>query len=235
MLLEMRDLHAGYGSAQVLFGIDLDIGPAQAVSLMGRNGMGKTTLVRCIIGWLAHRRGRISFAGRDIGALAADARARRGIGLVAEGRRIFPSLTVEENLLAHARKPAGGGAMEWDLAAIYELFPELKARRRAAGAVLSGGEQQMLAIGRALMTNPRLLILDEATEGLSPTLRSRIWEALTAIRDSGSALLVIDKHIEALMRLCDVHHIMVKGRIAWRGDSAALAAARAERERLLGV
>ncbi len=234
-LLALRGVHAGYETAQVLFDISLRIAPGQAVSLLGRNGMGKTTLVRCIMGLIRPRRGDIHFDGARIDNLATDRRARLGLGLAPEGRQIFPNLSVEENLVAHARAPMRDTEIHWDLRAVFDLFPELAARRHAAGAVLSGGEQQMLAIGRALMTNPRLLILDEATEGLSPQLRTRIWEALTAIRDAGMAMLVIDKHVDDLMRLCDHHCMLVKGKIAWQGDTAALAAAQEERKRHLGI
>jgi len=232
-LLATEGLRAGYGTAQVLFGIDLQVPAGGAVSLLGRNGVGKTTLVKCITGLLAARGGRIVFNGQDITRLGATARARLGLSLAPEGRRIFASLSAEENLLAFARggKEAGG----WDLARVYELFPELAARRHAAGALLSGGEQQMLAIGRALMTNPRLLVLDEATEGLSPQLRRRIWQALARVRDAGVALLIIDKHVQDLMRLCERHCIMVKGQIVWRGDSAALAQDAQARQRYLGI
>ena len=230
-LLEVEAAEAGYGAGQVLFGPSLEIAPGEAVSLLGRNGMGKTTLVKCIFGLLPLRGGAIRWAGQEIGSWPATRRARAGLGLVPEGRQIFPTLTAEENLLTFARPAANG----WDLRRVYELFPELRARRHAAGALLSGGEQQMLAIGRALMTNPRLLVLDEATEGLSPGLRQRIWQALAEIRDAGVALLVIDKHLDALLHLCSRHYIMLKGRIAWAGSSDALAADTTTRQRLLGV
>ena len=230
-LLHVHEVAAGYGAGQVLFGPSLQIAPGQAVSLLGRNGMGKTTLVKCIFGLLPLMDGRIVFDGADISRWPAARRARAGLGLVPEGRQIFPGLTVEENLLAFARPVAGG----WTWERVQALFPELQARRHAAGALLSGGEQQMLAIGRALMTNPRLLVLDEATEGLSPRLRQRIWQALAEIRAHGVALLVIDKHLDALLHLCDEHHIMVKGRIAWSGNSKALAADATLRQKFLGV
>ncbi len=232
-LLRVQGVRAGYGLAQVLFGVDLSVREGMAVSLLGRNGMGKTTLVKCLFGLLPLTEGRILFAGEDLSAASTGRRARAGLALAPEGRRIFANLTTEENLLAFAR-PARWSE-SWDLARVYELFPELRARRHASGALLSGGEQQMLAIGRALMTNPRLLVLDEATEGLSPRLRERIWRALAEVRNAGVALLVIDKHLHDLMELCEQHCIMVKGQIVWRGDSAALRADAESRERHLGV
>ncbi len=233
-MLKVRNLSGGHGAAQVLFGAGLDIAPGAAVSLLGRNGMGKTTLVKTIMGLLPAWEGQILFCGRDITHLAAHVRARAGLGLAPEGRQIFANLSVRENLVATAR-PAAKAEEGWTLARVHELFPELAARAAASGAVLSGGEQQMLAIGRALMTNPRLLILDEATEGLAPQARARIWQALKQVRAAGLSLLIIDKNIRDLMELAQRHYILEKGRIVWQGDSAALRAARAVREKHLGV
>ena len=229
-LLEVRGLRAGYGAAEVLFGVDLKVARGEALGLLGRNGMGKSTLVKTIMGLVAARGGRISFGGRDITALPAHRRARLGIGYVPEGRQIFPNLTVGENLMATARPVAGG----WTRRKVEELFPELAERASSMGALLSGGEQQMLAIARALMTNPKLLILDEATEGLAPLIRARIWEALARAREAGVALLVIDKNVGDLARLAERHAIMEKGEIAWSGDSAALRGEGVS-ERYLGV
>ncbi len=233
-MLKVRNLTGGHGAAQVLFGIDLGIAPGEAVSLLGRNGMGKTTLVKTIMGLLPAWEGQILFDGEDINHLAAHVRARAGLGLAPEGRQIFANLSVRENLLATAR-PARDGGESWTLARVHELFPELAARAGASGAVLSGGEQQMLAIGRALMTNPRLLILDEATEGLAPQARARIWQALKQVREAGLSLLIIDKNIRDLMDLAQRHYIVEKGRIVWQGDSAALRAAAPVREKHLGI
>ncbi len=234
MLLEARALEAGYGPAQVLFGVDLRIGAGECVTLLGRNGMGKTTTVKVLTGLLPARSGSIRLDGREVTALPAHARARLGLGLVPEGRQVFPTLTVRENLTATARPPADGGA-GWTLERVHALFPELAERSAAMGSLLSGGEQQMLAIGRALMTNPRLLILDEATEGLAPLVRARIWEALEEVRASGMALLIIDKNVQDLLRIASRHIMLEKGRIVWTGSSAELARAKDVREKYLGV
>ena len=236
-MLKVRGLEAGYGAGQVLHGVDLDIGAGEAVSLLGRNGMGKTTTVKAITGLIAARGGRIMLESAEITRLPAHERARLGLGLVPEGRQIFPNLTVRENLTATAR--AGRGAKRsqerWTLERVHDLFPELAGRGPVAGALLSGGEQQMLAIGRALMTNPRLLILDEATEGLAPMARARIWEALGKVLDGGMALLIIDKNVHDLLKLAARHYIMEKGRIVWQGSSGALAEDTAARDKYLGV
>jgi branched-chain amino acid transport system ATP-binding protein len=234
-LLSVSGLAAGYGESQVLFGVDLEVGHGEAVSLMGRNGMGKTTTVSAVIGLVPPRAGRIAFDGREIAGRPPFAIAQAGIGLVPEGRRIFPTLSVEENLVATAAVRSTPGLPTFGLADVYALFPRLAERRGNLGNRISGGEQQMLAIGRALMTNPKLLILDEATEGLAPLVRREIWERLAGLRALGLALLIIDKNVEALMRLCDRHLILEKGRVVWRGDSRALAADPRARDRFLSV
>ena len=233
-MLEVRGLKAGYGSAQVLFGVDLAIGAGEAVSLLGRNGMGKTTFVKAVMGLLAARGGEIRFRGQGITAWPAHARARAGLGYVPEGRQVFPSLTVRENLMATAR-PAGEGGAGWTLERVHGLFPELAERASAPGALLSGGEQQMVAIGRALMTNPSLLILDEATEGLAPLARARIWAALEQVRAAGMALLIIDKNVKDLLRIASRHTMLEKGRVVWQGTSQELEKARDMRETYLGL
>ncbi len=218
MKLSVENLQGGYGETQVLFGVSLDVAEGEVVSLLGRNGMGKTTTIRTLMGMLPPRAGRVTLDGRDIGGLEPFAIARAGLGLVAEGRQVFPTLSVEENLVATARPGP------WTQARVEALFPRLAERRRQAGRLLSGGEQQMLAIGRALMTNPRLLILDEATEGLAPLIRAEIWAVLRTLKQSGLGILVIDKTLEALKRLADRHVVIEKGRTVWAGDGAALAA-----------
>jgi branched-chain amino acid transport system ATP-binding protein len=221
-VLSIEDLRAGYGAAQVLFGVSLQVAPGEAVALMGRNGMGKTTTVRAVMGLLRPTGGAVRFAGRRLDGLPPHAIARAGLGLVPEGRQIFPTLTVEENLLATAA--AGDGPPRWTLPRVHALFPRLAERRRNRGSQLSGGEQQMLAIGRALMTNPRLLILDEATEGLAPLIRAEIFAVLAGLRREGESILVIDKNLAELLRLVDRVAILEKGILAWQGTAAALAA-----------
>ena len=233
-MLTLEAVVAGYGESQVLNGISFGVGAAQVVTLLGRNGMGKTTSVRAIMGLIRPSAGHIRFDGAEITGAAPYRIAQRGIGLVPEGRQIFPTLSVEENLVATAANRAGGTA-RWDLPAIYALFPRLAERRRQSGAKLSGGEQQMLAIGRALMTNPRLLVLDEATEGLAPLIRAEIWQVLAKLRAEGQAILLIDKNLAAVMRLADWHVVIEKGRVVWQGDSAALAAAPEIRDTYLHV
>ncbi|SNX74303.1 amino acid/amide ABC transporter ATP-binding protein 2 (HAAT family) [Cereibacter ovatus] len=230
ILLRLQGIFAGYGGSQVLSGIDVSIAAGEAVALLGRNGMGKTTTVRAIFGLIRPTSGRIEVAGRDMTGAPPFAVARAGLGLVPEGRQIFPTLSVRENLIATAR-PGG----PWDLAKVVALFPRLAERRGHLGSQLSGGEQQMLAIGRALMTNPRLLVLDEATEGLAPLIRAEIWDCLARLRAEGMAILVIDKNIAALSRLVDRHLVIERGRIVWQGDSADLAADPKIRERFLHV
>src|SRR5215468_10085711 len=233
-LLSVRGLEAGYGGSQVLFGVDLDVGYGEVVSLLGRNGMGKTTTVLSIMGLLPARAGQIWLAGRPMTSQSPFRIAHPGIGLVPEGRQVFPTLTVEENLVATA-SDRQGQKEPWTLERVYAFFPRLAQRRRNYGDQISGGEQQMLAIGRALMTNPKLLILDEATEGLAPLARQEIWERLAALKADGLSILIIDKTIEALLRLADRHVILEKGRIVWSGTTRALAADPVARDRYLSV
>ena len=233
-LLSVRGLEAGYGGSQVLFGVDLDVGYGEVVSLLGRNGMGKTTTILSIMGLLPARAGEIRFAGRPLTRQPPFRIAQAGIGFVPEGRQVFPTLTVEENLIATASN-RGGQAAPWTLERVYAFFPRLAERRRNYGDEISGGEQQMLAIGRALMTNPKLLLLDEATEGLAPLTRQEIWQRLAQLKRDGLAILIIDKTVEALLRLSDRHVILEKGRIVWSGTSRALAADPVTRDRYLSV
>jgi branched-chain amino acid transport system ATP-binding protein len=229
-VLTVAGLQVRYGASQVLFGLDLHVGAGEVATLLGRNGMGKTTTVHSVMGMVPARAGSIRFEGQDIGGWPANRIAAPGIGLVPEGRRIFPNLTVRENLVATARR---GSA--WTLDRVYALFPRLAERAGHWGNQLSGGEQQMLAIGRALLTGPRLLILDEATEGLAPLVRQEIWSCLAALKASGLAILVIDKNVPALLRLADRHHVIEKGRTVWQGDAAALRADPGIARRCLGV
>jgi len=233
-MLEMIDIHAGYSGSQVLNGLSLAMAEGEVATLLGRNGMGKTTTIRCLFGQIRPSSGKILINGKDMSRAAAHEIARTGLGLVPEGRQIFPTLSVEENLIATARQTSGAKAM-WDLHKIYALFPRLYERRRNGGNQLSGGEQQMLAIGRALMTNPRLLVLDEATEGLAPLIRQEIWDCLSALRAAGLSILVIDKNIAALSKLADRHHVIERGEIVWQGDTTALLADHAMRARYLHV
>ncbi len=231
-VLEVAGIETCYGLSQVLFGVSLSIKPGEMVTLMGRNGMGKTTTVRSIIGLTPARAGSIRFAGREIRGLPSYKVAKLGIGLVPEGRQIFPNLSVRENLVATAVERDGDG---WTLERVYKLFPRLEAREASMGNLLSGGEQQMLAIGRALMTNPRLLILDEATEGLAPLVRAEIWRCLASLKNLGLAILVIDKNVGALARVADRHFLIERGRVVWWGTSRDLAAAPDVQHRYLGV
>ena len=210
-LLSLTNITAGYGSAQVLFGIDLEIGEGEVVTLLGRNGMGKTTTVRAIMGLIKPWSGKVQVDGKNYAGQPPYAIGRAGVGLVPEGRQVFPTLTVEENLLAAAKMPEGRN--RWDLNSVYDFFPRLKERRTHLGAQLSGGEQQMVAIARALMTNPRLLILDEATEGLAPLIREEIWTRLATLKAEGEAILLIDKNVGALAGLADRHYVIEKGEI----------------------
>ena len=234
MLLEVENLETAYGASQVLFGISFTINPGEAVCLLGRNGMGKTTTVRSIMGLTRARAGAITFRGRRIERDSADRIARLGIALVPEGRQIFPNLSVRENLVAFAGNRSGR-TDPWTPERVFDLFSNLKKRQNHSGNQLSGGEQQMLAIGRALVTNPHLLILDEATEGLAPLVREEIWKCLGRLRAAGQTLLVIDKYIERLVRLADRHTIIERGRVAWQGSSAELDADRNLWHRYLGV
>jgi branched-chain amino acid transport system ATP-binding protein len=227
-MLAIRSLAAGYGHSRVLHGIELAIAEGQVVSLMGRNGMGKTTTIRCLMG-LLRGQGSITFRGRDTTRLPPHAIARLGIGLVPEGRQVFPTLTVRENLVATSRPGA------WDVAGIEALFPRLAERAGQMAATLSGGEQQMLAIGRALMTNPRLLVLDEATEGLAPLIRAEIWACLARLKVQGQSILIVDKHLAALRTLADAMVVIEKGRTVWQGTPADLDAAPEVAQRYLGV
>jgi branched-chain amino acid transport system ATP-binding protein len=232
-MLHVRGLQASYGAAQVLFDISLDVGAGEVVTLLGRNGMGKTTTVRSIMGLLRPRGGEVRFDGAVVTGLAPYRIAKTGIGLVPEGRQIFPTLTVEENLVATAS--ARSGSRRWTLDTVYDLFPRLKERRGNLGTQLSGGEQQMLAIGRALMTNPKLLILDEATEGLAPLIRAEIWTCLKRLREERQSILVIDKNVDALAKFADRHVIVEKGRSVWTGTSAELTTDSSLKDRYLHV
>ena len=234
MMLRVEGLDAGYGDAQALFGVSFNIGAGEAVTLIGRNGMGKTTTIRAIMGLNPPRGGSVHFEGARIDGLPPHEIARRGIGLVPEGRQIFVRLSVEENLVATAANRTKA-AEPWTLARVFALFPRLEERRAQSAGTLSGGEQQMLAIGRALMTNPRLLILDEATEGLAPLIRQDIWNCLSALRAEGLSILVVDRNLDALMRLADRHNVVEKGRVVWSGTSGELAAQRARIEQRIGV
>jgi branched-chain amino acid transport system ATP-binding protein len=233
-MLRLEHLAAAYGASQVLFGVSLTVAAGEVVTLLGRNGMGKTTTIRAIMGLLPSQGGRvtagaITFGGTALVGLPSHRIARQGLGLVPEGRQVFPTLSVEENLIATARPG------RWDLGAAYALFPRLRERRANMGRNLSGGEQQMLAIGRALMTNPRLLVLDEATEGLAPLIRTEIWAVLARLKSEGQSILLIDKNLAAVLRLADRHVIIERGRSVWEGHSAALAAAPELREQYLHV
>jgi branched-chain amino acid transport system ATP-binding protein len=223
-MLRVENLTAGYGQSQVLFGVSLSIGAGEVVALLWRNGMGKTTTVSAIFGLVAAWGGSVMFDGQSIVGLAPFQIARLGLGLVPEGRLIFPTLTVEENLVATATG-RGAAAPRWTLERIWGLFPRLRERRRNLGSLLSGGEQQMLAIGRALMTNPGLLVLDEATEGLALVIRAEIWAVLAALKAEGESILLIDKNLSAVLRLADRGVVIEKGRSVWSGTSSALAEA----------
>ncbi|MBI0534881.1 ABC transporter ATP-binding protein [Roseomonas sp. KE2513] len=220
-MLRVEGLQAGYGAAQVLFDVNLSVGPGEVVTLLGRNGMGKTTTVRAIMGLNPPRGGRVDFRGKVVSGLPPEGVARRGIGLVPEGRQVFPTLSVRENLVATAADRERA-ANPWTLERVFALFPRLRERAGQSARTLSGGEQQMLAIGRALMTNPHLLILDEATEGLAPVIRAEIWSTLAALKAEGQAILLIDKTLAALRRLADRHTVLEKGRTVWTGTGAEL-------------
>jgi len=233
-LLQVENLETAYGASQVLFGVDLAIRPGEVATLLGRNGMGKTTTVRSIMGLTPARSGAIRFRGERIERQRPDRIARRGIALVPEGRQIFPNLSVRENLLAFAGNRSATHD-PWTLAKVLAFFPRLAERMDNLGDQLSGGEQQMLAIGRALMTNPFLLILDEATEGLAPLVREEIWKCLATLKAAGQTILVIDKYVERLVAIADHHTVLSRGRVAWRGSSKELAGDRALWHRYLGV
>jgi branched-chain amino acid transport system ATP-binding protein len=233
-MLQVERLEAAYGASQVLFGVDLDVGEGEVVTLLGRNGMGKTTTVRAIMGIVPPLAGHVRFGGRPIHGWPPHRIAQVGLGLVPEGRQVFPNLTVRENLVATAanrrRLPDA-----WTLDRVLALFPPLAARLRNMGHQLSGGEQQMLAIARALMTNPRLLVLDEATEGLAPLVRGEIWRCLEQLKRAGLSILLVDKNVEVLTRIADRHHILEKGRIVWTGSSEELRRQVDIQHRYLGV
>ena len=223
-LLNVTGLKAGYGAAQVLFGVDLVVAEGEVITLLGRNGMGRSTTIKCLFGLLEPKAGAIEFGGKRTEALPSHQIAKLGLGLVPEGRQIFPNLTVEENLIATARANAANGLKHWSLERVYKFFPRLQERRLNMGSQLSGGEQQMLAIGRALMTNPRLMVLDEATEGLAPLIRTEIWRALAELKDEGLSLVVIDKNLGPLLELADRHFVLEKGVVVWSGSSDELRA-----------
>src|SRR5467141_967893 len=233
-LLEVDGIETCYGLSQALFGLSLQVRSGEMVALMGRNGMGKTTTIRSIMGLTPARAGMIRFAGQEVRKLPSFRIAQLGIGLVPEGRQIFPNLTVRENLVAASGNRLGA-ADPWGIENIHALFPRLAERGGNMGGTLSGGEQQMLAIGRALMTNPRLLILDEATEGLAPLIRAEIWQCLTRLKAAGQSILVIDKNVEALIRIADRHYLIERGMVVWTGSSPELAAAPDIQHRYLGV
>lgn len=233
-LLAIKGLETGYGSGQVLFGIDLQIQSGEMVTLLGRNGMGKTTTIRTIMGLHPCQAGLIEFRGQAIQNRSPQSIAQKGIALVPEGRQIFPNLSVRENLIAFAANRSQQ-ADPWTLEKIYALFPDLEQRANISGRSLSGGQQQMLAIGRALMTNPHLLILDEATEGLAPLLREQIWQILTQIKATGQTILVVDKYVEKLIAVADRHTIIERGRVVWHGSSSQLDQERELLDRYLGV
>jgi branched-chain amino acid transport system ATP-binding protein len=231
-MLSVAHLQAGYGPAQVLFDVSFAVGAGEVVTLIGRNGMGKTTTILAVMGLLPPTGGTVTFEDGALTRLPPYRIAQAGLGFVPEGRQVFPTLTVEENLVATAAARFG---QRWTLARVYEFFPKLAERRRHYGHQLSGGEQQMLAIGRGLMTNPKLLILDEATEGLAPRIRADIWACLSRLKAEGQAILLVDKHLDALLKLADRHVVIEKGHVVWTGSSAELAADRTVRERYLQV
>ena len=232
--IDAKGIHTFYGSSHILHGIDFTVGQGETIGLMGRNGMGKSTTIKALVGALRPTAGSIHFAGKPTARLPCDAIARLGLAIVPEGRHVFPNLTVREHLVAFADRRNGLSDV-WDLERIYGVFPRLKERQHHLGSQLSGGEQQMLAIGRALSTNPRLLILDEATEGLAPVIREEIWRCLAALKAAGQTILVVDKYVHRLMDLADRHLILERGRLVWEGDSTALNADRRLWERYLAV
>ena len=234
-MLRVQGLEAAYGDSQVLFGIDFEVRAGEVVTLLGRNGSGKSSTIRAVMGLLRPTAGTVTFEGEEIAGLPPHKVARLGVGLVLEGRRIFPNLTVRENLVATARPLVDGSKPRWNLENAISIFPVLGERLSAYGNQLSGGEQQMLAIARAMMTHPKLLVLDEATEGLAPLVRKEIWSGLTALKDRGQAILVVDKHLETLTRIAERHYIVSRGRVVWSGTSEELAADRDLHDRHLGV
>jgi branched-chain amino acid transport system ATP-binding protein len=233
-MLRVEKLETAYGLSQVLFGVSFAVQPGEVATLLGRNGMGKTTTVLSIMGVVASRTGSVALEGRELRGLPSYRIAQAGIGLVPEGRQVFPNLTVRENLVATAANRSGR-ASPWDLGRVFGFFPQLAERSSNFGNQLSGGEQQMLAIGRALMTNPKLLILDEATEGLAPLIRAEIFQSIVRLKAEGLSILLIDKDVKALTRIADRHAVLEKGRVVWTGTSAELAANEAVQHRYLGV
>jgi len=232
LLLQVQGLESAYGASQVLFGVDLQLRRGEVATLLGRNGMGKSTAIRAVLGLTPATRGSISLRGQRIERLRSDQIARLGVALVPEGRQIFPNLSVLENLVAFSRRRASPA---WDLARVFELFPSLARAAGRMGGQISGGEQQMLAIGRALMTNPELLILDEATEGLAPLIREEVWRCLSVLKATGLTILIVDKYVERLIPLAEQHTIIERGRVVWQGSSEELAADHGLWHRYLGV
>lgn len=235
MILQIERLESGYGASQVLFGVDLQIQAGQVVTVLGRNGMGKSTLLKTLLGMLPVRAGSVLFEGQNTKGWSTDKIARAGVAIVPEGRMCFPNLTVKEHLTAFTAQRNPKATQEWTPEKVFDFFPRLRERQHNMGNQLSGGEQQMLAIGRALVTNPKLLILDEASEGLAPKIREEIWQCLDVLRAQGQTILIIDKYVERLMKLADHHIILEKGRVVWQGDSIGLAADQSLWERYLGV
>ena len=233
-MLRVEKLETAYGVSQVLFGVSFAVQPGEVVTLLGRNGMGKTTTVLSIMGIIAARAGSVAFFGQELRGLPSFRIAQAGLGLVPEGRQVFPNLTVRENLVATAAN-RGGKSSPWTLERVFEFFPQLAERRGNYGNQLSGGEQQMLAIGRALMTNPKLLILDEATEGLAPLIRVEIFQSIAKLKAEGLSILLIDKDVRALVRIADRHTVLEKGRVVWTGSSTELSSNEGVQHRYLGV
>ena len=233
-MLEINGLETAYGQSQVLFGMELNVGKGEVVTLLGRNGMGKTTTLHSVMGLVPSRSGNIRFQGQELRALPSYQIAKTGLSLVPEGRQIFPNLTVLENLVATASNRSQS-ENPWNLDRVFDLFPRLPNRIHHMGNQLSGGEQQMLAIGRALMTNPKLLILDEATEGLAPLIRNEIWNCVSNLKSAGQSILLVDKNIDALTRIADRHYIIEKGKVVWDGTSSELQGDQDLQHRFLGV
>ena len=233
-MLEINGLETAYGQSQVLFGMELNVGKGEVVTLLGRNGMGKTTTLHSVMGLVPSRSGNIRFQGQELRELPSYQIAKTGLSLVPEGRQIFPNLTVHENLVATASNRSQS-ENPWNLDRVFDLFPRLPNRIHHMGNQLSGGEQQMLAIGRALMTNPKLLILDEATEGLAPLIRNQIWNCVGSLKSAGQSILLVDKNIDALTRIADRHYIIEKGKVVWKGTSSELQGDQDLQQRLLGV
>ena len=233
-MLEINGLETAYGQSQVLFGMELNVGKGEVVTLLGRNGMGKTTTLHSVMGLVPSRSGNIRFQGQELRELPSYQIAKTGLSLVPEGRQIFPNLTVHENLVATASNRSQS-ENPWNLDRVFDLFPRLPNRIHHMGNQLSGGEQQMLAIGRALMTNPKLLILDEATEGLAPLIRNEIWNCVSSLKSAGQSILLVDKNIDALTRIADRHYIIEKGKVVWDGTSSKLQGDQDLQHRFLGV